>query len=365
MHPVFRFRTKVVDPSGLPCGGLSIAVVEWDPIRDDLLAVGTTDGEGCFEVSFTRREFNQDPFEAERHPEIYVVLSVERDGRKVALYRSKPYRPLFSGGIAEVLPIVLPAPPAAMPAIEGCEPVPGLKEGVVRLDVDDALVHLAIDDVAPVVERITGVPGLGTGYRIVIADGFDDLLTTLGRNHGAEPDVVPSQLLGFVLDQELSSFYDPVDSVLTLNRLFLSRQSFEAMKVTLGHELVHVAQFRQFPDLVDRTREATKRLVQSLAAEGADLSGFGALLESSGLLQLLSEVEGYAAYVQKDFLEKEYPGAMFFSCFSPLGLAARGLTSIRVPLHAAAFRRGLEELGAGIHVCRARQQGEVPAVFEC
>ncbi len=365
MDPVFRVWTKVVDPSGLPCGGLSIAVVEWDPVRDDLLATGETDEAGCFAVSFTRREFNQDPFEAERHPEIYVVLSMVRDGCKVALYRSKPFRPVFSCGVAEIPPIVLPAPPAAMPVLEGCEAVPGLKAGVVRLDLDDALVRLAIDEVAPLVERITGIPGLGTGYRIVISDGFDDLLLTLGRAHGAEPDVVPSQLLGFVLGQELSSFYDPVDSVLTLNRLFLSCQSFEAMKVILGHELVHVAQFRLFPDLVERTREATSRLVRSLAEEGADLSGFRAHLESSGLLKLLSEIEGYAAYVQKDFLEKEYRGATYFSCFSPLGLAARGLTSIRVPLHAAAFRRGLDELGAGIHVCRARQKGDVPASFEC
>jgi hypothetical protein len=75
MERIFRLRGRVVTREGQPLSNVVVALVDADAVFDDLLGAGRTYEDGLFRLAFTRQAFNQERFEHEQYPDLYVVLA--------------------------------------------------------------------------------------------------------------------------------------------------------------------------------------------------------------------------------------------------------------------------------------------------
>ena len=93
---VFALRGRITYADGSLAPGIHVAVVGSDPDRDDLIAIGDTRDDGTFRVSFTQRAFNQELADREPLPNLYLVLSVHREGELVPVAHhpvgTRPFR---------------------------------------------------------------------------------------------------------------------------------------------------------------------------------------------------------------------------------------------------------------------------------
>ena len=339
---IFRLRGTAVSPERAPIPGLGITIVDRDPWRDDLLGFGRTDARGSFRLSFTRSEFNQEPLENEALPDHELIFWVERRGERKALYQ----RPLpglsFAGGEEDVGAIVVETwtrgNRGPLPAIEVAR---GRKKNVRHLAVDDELLRHCVAEVAPLVEDLTGWERL--------ADGIELVRRTLGAGDG-EGSLRERMLEGLVHRAfGYAASYDPDRQTIFVNVPRVARMNLDAAKACLGHELVHVGQFRQYPELsqrLDRLR--------------ADYRAGGPARELLGLMDLM---ESYAHYIQTDFLERHYNLATVFPDASMLTAVLAETSHLWLPDLDELRKAKAAQYTNALNRFRRAQRGDRPAPF--
>jgi hypothetical protein len=376
-RPIFRLRGRVAEASGEPAAGVFVAVVDADPDLDDLVAVGITDASGAYRVSFTAEAFNQEAGETETTPDLYVVVS-RVDGDSITAVARQDFGKLSFASEEDLGTLRLPSR-FEIPALGGTvlRVAPGRGKIAKRLRLDDELVGLALEEVAPIVERLTGWSHLVDAvHAFEIVDDFAAIHRArcekaLGRTDLSAQELARLADASRACEASLVAEWDPITRTVLLNRTFIEAQSFDFLKSTLGHELVHVGQTHSSPEIAARLAALQHESWRHRA--GGTSFPIDAEREST---ILLANLEGYAEYIESRYLGRIYTHAQ------PILHAARKAD--------ARFRRrsGGDELAAqiaampidelfarfgstksaqyasGAAAYAASSSGEVPAAFD-
>lgn len=368
---IFRISGATVTPTGDLLCNLQVAIVDRDTVSDDLLGVGVTDDEGRFRLSFTRREFNQDLFENEALPDIAIIFSAPFDGfyRAVAVMEFPDLR--FEHGQEELGDIALTSwTPEGFVPLTGVDPTPGYSKRVQRLDLDDELVRRCLAEVAPLVEAFTGWRDLLEGLKVDVTDAVTRYtVTPMLESMGFESSLTTDLMVRLVGDYAMNfmALYDPLTHTVVVHETHAARTNLDALKVVLGHELVHVGQFKNEPGLLTRYQTMIAdlgKLGEQLHDGDADIAALAESFRESPLQAVMEDLEGYAYYIQRDFLEKHYNMATFFHHRSwlewifqgALQRLAPGVDTIKAVKHDQ-YLQGAERF-------RGQARGELPARFD-
>ena len=149
---ILRLHGRVVDAQGRALPGLRLAVVDADFLRDDLLAVGFTDDDGLFRLSFTRAEFNQDLFERESVPDLYIVYSKLRGDAYAAVHREDFAGRTFTDGCEDLGVVRIQSWLDAPVFLGNQSATPGFRKSGLRLNVDDTLIVHCLEEIAPLLD---------------------------------------------------------------------------------------------------------------------------------------------------------------------------------------------------------------------
>jgi len=106
--------------------------------------------------------------------------------------------------------------------------------------------------------------------------------------------------------------YDPISHCIYIHKDRVSIHNLDAVKVILGHELVHVGQFKYFPELIQEQVKASQFLRNLGDTEFDNFSDFLRKFQESDYNLFMQKIEGYAYYIQTEFLQKYYNCATFF-----------------------------------------------------
>lgn len=301
-RPIFGLHGKIRHADGERPDFVMVAVVAKGP-SPNLLGTGFVRSDFC--LSFTREAFDPAGSGPVQVPDLYVVLSVETAaGDGVVAVHRQDFPSLPFKDVEDLGTIVLPLRKGEAPvAVPGLESAPGCAVPRKRLRLDDELVLGSAVIVALFIEHDTGWTGLLKGVRFEIVDTFVEALrrrveTALGRRiDDREAETLEQMALGF----QAYAFWDPSHSVVYLNRTELEQQSFDFFKCVLGHELVHVGQSKNHPELdaqvaTELAKIWTARLAGQSPTEESCLAIFG----------IMANLEGYADYIETVWLKTQF-----------------------------------------------------------
>lgn len=257
---LFHVHGRLVDEQGVPRGCLFVAIADRDLLLDDLLGTGWADEDGLFRLSFPRESFHLDWLEGERSPDLYVVVSEGEHRRAlIPLVRHDVPAIAGSGGDVDLGDLVVPA---ARAATAPAEAIPGPRRyRPTLLHLDTQLVEAAFEEMTPRIEGLTGWTGLLDGVKVAFDDELDgrERSAILLKGSGLPPEAASWLKARLVGSSDALARFDPFGRRLILQRRLLARDTYEQLKQTIGHELVHVGQYANHPALLDENSRLLRR----------------------------------------------------------------------------------------------------------
>lgn len=310
MDAIFTLNGRITGPDGGPIAKLVVAIVDEDALdQDDLLGVGVTDEDGRFKLSFASSEFQQDTLEIEETPDIKIIASlVQGEGLKPIFARAFPDLTWAGGGEdlgdIQIAPFDLNNPVF----LDDVEALPGADKRAQKLSIDDEMVAACFAEVLPLVEHYTGWSNLAEGLKIEVVDSLaPTMLRELFKEKAIAADSLEAKFTGLFMDACAGygaggGLYDPTTHTVLLNRQCLEQNGIETLKIILGHELVHAGQFVYTPGLAAYALDYQRRSL------GLVIDPDPQALQKRRMFMV--ELEGYATYIERDFLRKRhYPFA--------------------------------------------------------
>ena len=367
MDDIFTLRGRLTT-DGEGADGLFLIIVDEDDLdEDDLIALGTTDEDGGFKVSFLGSEFRQDTLELELTPDIKLIAAAKFDGVHKAIFERR-FPDLdwdwTGGGDVDLGDIELEGVDLDDPTpLDGTELMPGYERRAIRLEIDDELVRACLAEVAPIVEHLTGWSDLLDDLNIEIADSLAPwILREQLRHDGTDPESLEADIMAFVTDYSMkagagTAMYDPGTHTMVVLKGVAEQSSLEGFKLVCGHELVHVGQHRFTPGLT-----AYNQMHQEWVAANRDQ-----LFSEEGLARqaYMTQIEGYASYIEHDFLNKRFYRMALLSYHDTFcQKIVRGLFSLASGDVEKAREGKHNQYIHGIEHYRERQRGDVPARFD-
>ncbi|MCB1144814.1 MAG: hypothetical protein KDK54_21380 [Leptospiraceae bacterium] len=314
MNSVFSIRGRVINESGYPIQNLRLAIVDKDVFFDDLIGVGFTNSEGKFQMDFTEKEFNQDFLEHESYPDIYIVFSLYHPEQKefVAIGKQEFFHLRFSNRQEDLGDILIQTQSGHLKYIPDQDVTPGYKKRVQRLDLNDDLINHCLSEVCPMVESLTGWKGLLIGLKFEMIDSITQILDKIVKIPIETFNGIPQKIFLKFVSRGMLALYEPHWHTIFIFKGKVSGNNLDALKVTLGHELVHVGQFKYHPELILEQERAMNIFQGMLQKDIVEEQAIIKLFQNSSYIAFMEKIEGYAYYIQKDFLEKYYNCATFF-----------------------------------------------------
>ncbi len=323
---IFRVHGRVVDETGAPVEGVWVALADADWALDDFLGAGITDTHGRYELSFARDEFNREALEAESVPDLYAVVSVMRGEADLPIARHV-FAPPRAGAPHALEDIRVEMRGGDPRVLADQKPFPGLYHpSQRRLRIDRELLDLALAEVVPRVEQLTGWTGLLDGITVVLKRDYDadraqqQLCERLGVPYRPHQPAKISDAL---------AFYDSTTHTIVVCDEIAGRYGYETLKQILGHELVHVGQFTRHAELSRRRDDLLRRGLRMHPPQTSDefsedmlsmaaanwrrgMTFLEATVEHRRQAEALEEemflleanLESYARYIERDFLGK-------------------------------------------------------------
>ena len=374
MAEVFHIIGQVINKQGFALQNLKLAVVDSDRLFDDLLGVGFTDGNGEFQLSFTREEFNQDLFENDSVPSLRLIFSIVHEGEFKVVHQAT-FPGLGFETLSEDLGAICIETWDKVPTFfEGVDPTPGLDKRVERLNITDELIEHCLDEVAPMVESLTGWESLLDDVTVVITDDLSPYLQSFSGLFEGKPSWLFRKLSRMLerlstWSSQIVAFYEPNVKSIVIHRSRASNcVNLDGLKVILGHELVHVGQFKHCPEMIAQYNSQLNWLTHFLDELGAqgeiNFEEIRAAIEKSALQEYMSELEGYAAYIQHEFLEKHYNMATFFTHASMFDGILRGIMSNALPELTESQNLKHRQYLEGHNAYKALEVGNRPVKFK-
>ncbi len=257
---LFHVHGRLVDELGAPRGCLFVAIADRDLLLDDLLGTGWADEDGLFRLSFPRESFHLDWFESERAPDLYVVVSEGEHRRALTpLMRHNAPAVAGSGGEIDLGDLVVPA---ARAATAPADAIPGPRRyRPALLHLDAQLVEAAFEEMTPRIESLTGWTGLLDGIQVAFDDEVDghERRAIVLKGSGLPPEAASWLEARIVGSSDALAMFDPFGRRVILKRRLLARDTYEQLKQTIGHELVHVGQYGNHPELLEENSRLLRR----------------------------------------------------------------------------------------------------------
>lgn len=227
-----------------------------------------------------------------------------------------------------------------------------------RLDITEGLIQTVVQDMAPLVERLTGwdlqLPTLQV--RVLPKDqGYEEIV--LGRMQQAGVPVDPAagrnffeRIAEYMIEETVLGAYDPGRQTLLVVRENVDDSNIDGLRLVVAHELVHRGQHINHPEVFNQADETVRGVCQlDLESESTRMLA----LEAMNKIQpLMSMLESHAMYVQNTIQRLYLPRAVIESHFN-LGillmriLAAPKLSQYSEALpaiHQASRKGGVDEL---------------------
>jgi len=358
----FSVRGRLVGGSGAPLANTFLALIDFDLLdEDDLLGIGTTDDDGRFALSFLRSEFQQDWFEDERTPGLALIASATIDGAHKPVARRDYPGLAWGDGTGDLGDVRLPEFDADPLVFLDGSPTPGFDKRAVRLTLEEPLLRHCLAEVAPLVERYTGWTDLvDDSLTLDVRDGLAAYsLAPQFAEAGIDPDGVMAKVMTFMAEYGQASgagcaLYDPGTHTIAVNRTVMEQVNLEGLKSFLGHELVHLGQFKYTPGL--REYHAANVGGLDLDPDKVDLE------ELQQRFSYMTAMEGYAVYIQTDFLQdRHYRMATYPYHQSWLDAALRAIVAAVTPNAEATQDAKADQYTDGRELYRGAQQGDAPA----
>jgi hypothetical protein len=304
----FHVRGRVVTPTGAPATDVIVSVVDVDDILDDVLGVGRPRSDGRFELAFRTEAIRQDAFEREQIPSEMVVdvYRAREEGTPPLLHHTSRFDGLtFADGTEDLGDIVVPDDPGT-----GTGTTPIDLGDVKRLSLDEGVLAAALAEVAPLVERLTGWSNLRDAVEVRITDSPSEVQRELETSLGIACETGPSSWLFPLVERVLTVFtgefgglYDPVRRILWVHRRPMERLGLDALKVTLGHELVHAGQFRAHPEILE-SYVKTVVAFRKMGTQEPTLEDRRAVVAA---FAFMANIEGHAQHLEDDELRRVFP----------------------------------------------------------
>lgn len=228
-----------------------------------------------------------------------------------------------------------------------------------RLDVTDELIRELVEQVAPLVEDLTGWSlEIDSMFSRVVPknQGFEQLL--LARLEGAGVCVGSMKKRGwlerfaeYVIEGNLLGAYDSKRSELLIVRENVDDSNLDGLKLIVGHELVHRGQHVQYGELFDQLDVAIRECFAAIDED--DISFGNALASVDQVKPIMTLLESHANFIQAILERDHFPNARIESHFNIATLLMRLLG-----------RKKLSQYTDGIPaVADAMQQGTVDELF--
>jgi len=365
MDNILTLKGTFKNRSNQNIADLFVAVVDEDMLDDnDLIGLGTTDKNGQFSISFLPSEFQQDMFEDELVPNVQIVLSTMFGEERKAIFQQSFPNLTWTNGQADLGDILLQDVDMDNPtALEGVEAIPGVNKRAERLDIDDDMVRHCLAEVAPIVEYLTGWTGLMDGLKVEVADSLTPyMLRETFAAEGTDPDSWGAKFSTFFADLIQGpgagcGLYDPHIHTIIINRSIMSQVGIEGLKIICGHELVHVGQYKYTPGLKEYNLNHLRSM--TVNPESFDPE------EAAAKAAYMTELEGYAKYIEEDFLHKKYYKlALMIYHASITEKIILALMSMAVENTEENIKAKSAQYTDGLARYRARQVGDTPARFQ-
>lgn len=373
MTRIHRVRGRVTFHGGTPVIDALVVIADADAVCDDVIALGRTDIGGRFRVSFAPEAFNQELFEQERHPDLYVVVLRKGSGGWVPVHRFD-FSPsdAYDRDLGQLeLPVRWDAPIRRA----GQRILPRtLVKRAVRVRVTEELLADAVSEMAGRVGQLTGWTDLARDLRVELVDDMDRRIVddTARRFEGGVEDPVRRGILAASQRNRAAGLYNPTEHRIFVHRGWVQAQGVDGLRMLLGHELVHVGQFRNHPQLVDSWLEMGRRHWEAIPLIWAAQDGHGEHLPAviqqlRDQFPITANIEGYALYIEHGFLRA------VDNCAGPmphLPLWERGWMAMRAIIAASNPSALPKELlrstggAAGREAYQKRQAGARPAAFD-
>jgi len=228
-----------------------------------------------------------------------------------------------------------------------------------RLDITEGLIQTVVQDMAPLVERLTGwdlqLPTLQV--RVLPKDqGYEEIV--LGRMQQAGVPVDPAAQRNFIeriaeymIEETVLAAYDPGRQTLLVVRENVDDSNLDGLRLVVAHELVHRGQHMHHPEVFTQADETVRGVCQlDLENESFRLQA----LEAMNKIQpLMSMLESHAMYVQNTIKRLYLPKAVIESHFN------LGILLMRI-LAAPKLAQYSDALPA---VTQASRKGNVDALY--
>jgi len=247
--PQWTVRGVVEQPDVGGAGDpLCVSIIDLDPIEHDLIARGWTDADGRFEFTFGTEDFNLQPLERERWPDIWIVVHRDPANPDSALYSRGQPRCAWEHRELEVTI----GQDELDDGTEAREVPEHSDRRVTRTRLTESLLNELPDRVAPDVTSATGLDQIDRPTKVEVGliqnRTVDHLLARVGD--------WSTRLCSMVSFHELESIaYDPIDDTIVVHPECRT-MSTAALEVLFARAMVARLQFQRTPELLDQLVEA-------------------------------------------------------------------------------------------------------------
>lgn len=212
-----------------------------------------------------------------------------------------------------------------------------------RLDITQGLIQSVVQEMAPLVERLTGwdlqLPTLQT--RVVPKDqGYEEIVLGRLQSTGIAVDFTAQRnflerIAEYMIEETVLGAYDPGRQTLLVVRENVDDSNLDGLRLVVAHELVHRGQHINHPDVFNQADETVRGVCQlDLDDEQYRLQA----LEAMNRIQpLMSMLESHAMYVQNTIKRLYLPRAVIESHFNLAVLLMRILAAPKLAQYSDAL----------------------------
>mgnify|MGYP001085872217 CR=1 FL=1 len=227
-----------------------------------------------------------------------------------------------------------------------------------RLDMTDALIQIVVQEMSPLVERLTGWSlQLATLRQRVLPKerGYEEILLSRMQAAGVNveddsPRNIMERLAEYMLEETVLAAYEPGSGEILVIRENVDDSNLDGLRLVVAHELVHRGQHVNHREIFAQVDQSTRSVCQM--ALDSDSARVMALEHLQRIQPAMTMLESHAMYVQNTIKRLYLPKAVIESHFNLAVMLMRLLAAPKaaqytgaVPAVARAARNGtLEDL---------------------
>jgi len=228
-----------------------------------------------------------------------------------------------------------------------------------RLDVTDALIQIVVQEMTPLVERLTGwnLRPASLRQRVLPKErGYEEIVLSRMQAAGVNVDEdsprnVVERLAEYMLEETVLAAYEPGSSEILVIRENVDDSNLDGLRLVVAHELVHRGQHVNHPEIFQQVDLSVRNVCQmELDTDWARSQA----LEQMGRIQpMMTVLESHAMYVQETIKRLYLPKAVIESHFNLAVMLMRLLAAPKMAQYT----------GAVPAVARASKAGTVDDLY--